>query len=107
MAGGLVVKMLMIANASVADWEIAALPPISIFTVASVIFPFYLALAFSRTVRQGRILILVVECVLGAYSLIATFNHLNVAMLLNLVLAAVIVVLTARRRESDIGSPNH
>lgn len=105
MLGGLAVKVFIIINASGTDWEITVLPPVSLFTLASAIFPLSLALAFSRDIRRIRGLTVAIECVVGGYSLIVTLNQLNVVMLLNLILAAVIVFLVVRRPEGNMTGP--
>ncbi|WP_327589053.1 hypothetical protein OHA25_20090 [Nonomuraea sp. NBC_00507] len=98
---GLTVKIVLIVNGYTVDWEMVALPPLSIFVLASGFFPAVLSFAVVRRIRWGRGVAIGVEVVISAYSLLASLNRLNIFLMVNLVIAVLVVILLARHTEGD------
>ncbi|WP_327102324.1 hypothetical protein [Nonomuraea glycinis] len=97
---GLTVKVLLIVGGFAVEWEFVVLPPVSIFTIAGVIFPAIMAGAIKRGGRHIRVATVAVESVIALYALIATFRGVNICLQANLVIAVAVIFVLVRTRSS-------
>ncbi|MET7328440.1 hypothetical protein [Nonomuraea sp. NPDC005650] len=95
---GLTAKIILIVNGYTADQEMVILPPLSIFILGSALLPAVLSFAIVRRIRWGRGVVIGVEVVISAYSLLASLNRPNISLMANLAIALLVIILLASRR---------
>ncbi|MEV4371687.1 hypothetical protein AB0J71_31775 [Nonomuraea sp. NPDC049637] len=100
---GLIVKIAFIVSGYGSDWEAAVLPPLSIFVVASALLPVVLGFVVGRRIRGGKGVIIGIEAIISAYSLVASLNEFNISLMVNVVMAVLIIVLLVGRENQKPG----
>ncbi|WP_127930632.1 hypothetical protein [Nonomuraea polychroma] len=99
---GLAVKIGLIVSGYTVDREMSVLPPLSIFVLASGFLPAILSFVVTRRIRWGAGVVIGVEVIVSAYSLLVSLNRLNVFLMVNLVIAVLVVILLVRRSGGDV-----